>query len=158
MSIMGRIRFHNNRCGIVCASWHGLCHGLCGTDCVRAVARVMPTTRWHNLCLVNAGTNCAVFPGLQILDGGLPVQHYLPIAAAAWNALPKLNNPLIRRGQAVSTKAMKKLSFALVKPPYPSSKARREPTKRIRVPSIQGSKNAKTRLIYHKMCQFVPSL
>lgn len=47
------------------------------------------------------------------LERGLPAVRAGTGAAAAWNAPPKLNNPLIRRGQALSTKAMKKLSFSL---------------------------------------------
>jgi len=47
------------------------------------------------------------------LNGALPAQRAGTGGAAAWNAPPKLNNPLIRRGQALSTKAMKKLSFSL---------------------------------------------
>lgn len=76
------------------------------------------------------------------LNGVLPAEHAGTSEAAAWNALPKLNTPLIRRGQALSTKAMKKLSFSLQKPPYPLVKGPKGAVKRIRVPYIQGSKNA----------------
>ena len=74
--------------------------------------------------------------------GSLPAVRSGTGCAAAWNAPPKLNNPLIRRGQALSTKAMKKLSFSLQKPPYPPVKGPKGAVKRIRVPYIQGSKNA----------------
>lgn len=74
--------------------------------------------------------------------GSLPAVRSGTGSLAAWNALPKLNTPLIRRGQALSTKAMKKLSFSLQKPPYPLVKGPKGAVKRIRVPYIQGSKNA----------------
>ena len=93
--------------------WHGLCQ-VYGTGHanyrVKESLHYMVLTRllgcasvgllWGMLCLC---ISCCLLE-LPIFSRGLPAERSGTGAAAAWNAPPKLNTPLISLGQAVSTK------------------------------------------------------
>ena len=93
--------------------WHGLCQ-VYGTGHAnyrvkeslpfRVLTRLFMRARvgllWGMLCLwITVSTW-----DLRIFSRGLPAERSGTGAAAAWNAPPKLNTPLISLGQAVSTK------------------------------------------------------